>query len=244
MKWNNYNKFLYNDEPDGAGVGGGSEVSSVQQDNTPDIAGAVAAGMQRWQESQPKPQQQQRQYTQEEIDRELKVFKPTPELSKKFRDALAQDHGTGALQNVLGEMLQGIFGHTNTVTTLAMKKLMMDVDGEFGGVRDHISNERKAAAKKQFFDSYPDLKPFEDIMPAVASTVNLEGKSTKEANEILAAAAEKAIQKFHGEFKLTKSQAETTGGTNLKPAGMSTGGMGGGGKPPSAPARKASGIWS
>jgi hypothetical protein len=250
MKWNNWNNLLRNDDPDDLGGGGVSEDNNINDDNSdvrennspgqnPDaIAQAIAQGFSSLQQQQG-VQQQQQPLSQEEVERRLKVFKPTPELSKKFREALQQEHGTGALQNVLGEMLQGIFAHTNTVAQLIGQKTMMDVDQRYQGIAEHITEQKKQSAKKQFFNKYPSLKSFEQIMPAaVHAAGDLSGKSPQEVDKALASAAEKLIKQFDPNFSLAHAQ---TGGTNPRPASLSTGGSSGGN---SSQKPKSSSIWS
>lgn len=247
MKWNKYNNLLRNDNPDDLGGGGGVEHDNnnpgeVQENHSPEpnneIAQAIAQGFATLQ-SQQQQSQQPRQLTQEEIDQKLKVYKPTEELSKKFREALTQEHGSGALRNVLGEMIQGIFGHTNTVATLIGQKTLMDVQERYQGIDEHITEQKKAAAKNAFFKKYPSLKAFEKIMPAaVANAGDLSGKRPEEVDRILATSAETLIKQFDPNFTISHAQ---TGGTNPRPASLSNGGQGGGN---SAKTSRSSGIWS
>jgi|688.fasta_scaffold510373_2 hypothetical protein len=238
--WNKH-YILRNDDVDDNG-GGGDDNSNNQQvgeNSSPalsaEISSAIAQGFQSIQGQQ---QQGPPQLSQEEIDQRLKVYKPTPELSRKFRDALAQEHGTGALQGVLGEMMSGIFGHTNTVAQLIGQKTLMDVDSKYQGVAEHISEQKKSAAKKAFFKSYPALEPFKDIMPAAVQRAgDLTGKNSADVNKALASAAEGLIKQFDPNFTISHAQ---TGGTNPRPASMSNGGHGGGNAPVKT---RSSSIW-
>jgi hypothetical protein len=121
----------------------------------------------------------------------------------------------------------------------------MDFDQEVTPVREYITKRERIEKKKSFFRSYPELKPFgDDVIAAVASKIpasEVQGKTPKEVNTILAKKVEAAIVKIKPDFRLS-SQANS-GGPNPRPASMSSGGGGGaGGRGPSRP-KGASSIW-
>lgn len=195
----------------------------------PDLATAVAEGLARFNASRPQqqaPQPAQRQMTQDEIESALKVFKVTPALAKEFRDALAQDHGAGALSNVLGKIFSGLMTQAATYSDVSAQFHRGEIEAKFQPVADYAISERQRRNRAAFFKEYPELKNFEKVIPSIAQTIDPTGKTQEAIRKEIATGVEAFVKSIDPNFTLSKPQAQPQGGRT--PAQTSGGGMGGG----------------
>jgi hypothetical protein len=241
-----FNQFyvLRNDNPDDNGGGAGD---NDQQQAAPDsgedrIAAAIEQSFAKLEQRIPAPVAEvPRQLSPEEIKKALKVYEPSEELSQEFRAALGAEHGTGAMRKVLGKIFSGLSDQSATFTQLNYQKLKQDIDAEYAPVREHLTRQQKEAKKTMFFSEFPDLKDFEEVIPAVAQRLtndDTKGKSEKEVRKLLADRTYDMIRKINPTFQ----PSQANGGTNPRPATVSSGGAGGAGGSSAKP--RSSSIWS
>lgn len=246
-----FNQFyvLRNDDPDNLGGGGGvDENDSSQQQQAPvpsgeeKIAAAIEASFAKLESRIPAPQQEQpRQLSPEEIKKALKVYEPSEELAQEFRAALAEEHGKGSMRKVLGKIFAGLSDQSATFTQLNYQKLKQEIDESYAPVREHLTRQQKEAKKTMFFSEFPDLKDFEEVIPAVAQRLTVDdtkGKSEKEVRKLLADRTYEMIRKINPGFQ----PSQANGGNNPRPATVSSGGQGGAGG--TTVKTKSSSIWS
>lgn len=197
-----------------------------------DIAAAVASAVQTTQrQNQPVAPQM----TQEEIDRALRVFRPTAKQVEALREG-----GENAL-GALNEIVAGVYQQATTMSAYQMQLQMEKIQGILNPVHTYVQQQQMAALKNEFFTEHPDLKGLDPLLASIKDQIVQEGKTFSDKKLAFAEVATRARALMKSLPGMTPAgAAASVAATGTPPSNMSTqigggqGGAAGGGTPASA----------
>lgn len=181
--------------------------------------------------------------SQDELDKALRVFKPSAALIKKLRSENEEE----AVQ-ALNEIVQGTHTQATTLASYMFQMEMEKLQGQLNPLAQFVAEQRQSQLESEFQSKYPDLKDYRPLLLAVRDQLQREGRRfpNKEA-------AFEEIAKQARSMIATLPKAGAEGGGSGAPAASGTppshnmssltgGGQGGagsnGGSPQAGPAWK------
>jgi hypothetical protein len=117
------------------------------------------------------PHEPPRQYTQDEIDKMLNVWKPDASFLRK----MGFTEPTAEQLTALNELRDNLIRQANTMSEARIQQLFSERQKEIDEVRGYISEQRAQAATSAFFTKNPELKPYEEIVDAVSAKLEAGG---------------------------------------------------------------------
>jgi len=186
----------------GAGAGQGEEQQGGQAQQQPaalnlsedairKLAEAVSSGRQGDQQGG-----QQRQPTQEELDKMFNVYKPSPELIKALREG-----GEPAALAAISQMTGGAVKQALTLAAYQMQQELNKFRQMVEPAMQYAYEQQMEKMKSEFFTQHPDLKGYDPILTAIrdkfiASGVRFENKEA--AFKAVAEEARKVLSNLPG----------------------------------------------
>jgi hypothetical protein len=163
-----------------------------------------------------------RQYTQDEIDKMLNVWKPDAGFLRKMGFA----EPTAEQLSAIHELRDNLIRQANTMSEARIQQLFSERQKEIDEVRGYISEQRAQAATNAFFAKNPELKPYEEIVDAVSAKLDASGFKAPSQDKVFEEIARNTTEVL----KRMNVKVEKKGG---KPAGsrmaqLAGGGQGGG----------------
>lgn len=127
---------------------------------------------------QPVQQQEEPQMSEEEFNRRLNVYQPTPQLLKAIREG-----DEVAALSELTAMVQGITRYAATLSGLAMQQRMAEMDKRYQPALSHAQAQQMKQWKEDFTKQFPDLAPYEALGENVVAALKAEGAKFKTIDE-------------------------------------------------------------
>lgn len=203
------------------------------------IAEAVRAGMQQ---SQPQPQM-----TQEEINKQLKVWNPDTDFATNVAQAFTpNDEGQVNPENiakVFQLMHQNQMTQAQTYAQALVQQMQQQVQQQVQPLQTHYQEQQKKQMQSEFTKNYPALKPYESLMQSAAATLQASGANFRTKEEMfpaLASSMEQMIKTMNPNFTLNNAPPQAQ--NNVTPASLLAGGQNNQGSQAPSNGRSAS-IW-
>lgn len=124
--------------------------------------------------------------SQEELDRALKVFKP----SMKHIEAI-QGGGEGAVQ-ALAEIAQGIYQQANTMAAYQLAMMQEQLEARLNPLQSHYQQQQARELQNEFMTAYPTLKGYEPLLMSIRDQLVREGTKFKDKTAAFAEVAKRA----------------------------------------------------
>jgi hypothetical protein len=164
----------------GAGGGAAGAAPNPTVGLTAEQLQQLIAGVgQSHQAAAPIQQQQQRQYTQEEFDRVMNVYRPSAAQLRALRNAENEEEALAALN----DMLQGASRQAITMAQYGMQAQRQEIEQMINPLRSFYAEAQKERLKTEFYQQHGDLKPYEPFVTALIDSMQARGMKfpTKEA---------------------------------------------------------------
>ena len=209
--------------------GKGKPATGLTKDDITDILSRVMPSGGEREQRQP-----DRQYTQDEIDKMLNVWKPDAGFLRKMGFA----EPTAEQLSAINELRDNLVRQANTMSEARIQQLFTERQKEIDEVRGYISEQRAQAATNAFFAKNPELKPYVEIVDAVSAKLDASGFKAPSQDKVFEEIARNTTEVLKRmnvkvEKKGGKSagnrMAQLTGGGQ---GGGDTGGKGGGKRKP------------
>jgi hypothetical protein len=171
--------------------------------------------------------QPDRQYTQDEIDKMLNVWKPDASFLRKMGFA----EPTAEQLSAINELRDNLVRQANTMSEARIQQLFTERQKEIDEVRGYIYEQRAQAATSAFFAKNPELKPYEEIVDAVSAKLDASGFKAPSQDKVFEEIARNTTEVLKRmNVKVEKKGGKPTGNRMAQLAGGGQGGGDGGGK--------------
>lgn len=148
------------------------------------------------------PQQQQPQgLTDEELDAQLRVFRPDESMAKKF---FGEDAGPEQVQ-LLNELVTGITNHLTSVMGYSNGLIREELRGQYQPALDHVASVKQEKFTGLLQEVYPSLKGREAVINKACEYLKSQGfkpKSGSEAGQAVAKVSEQILRSADPQFQL------------------------------------------
>lgn len=125
------------------------------------------------------PQQQERQYTREEVDKMLNVWNADTAFLKK----LGIGEPTADNLAALHEMRDKLILQSQTLMDARMQQYVKEQLKDVEALRAYVTEQQAAATVNSFFEKNPDLKQYEEIVDAVSLKMEKNGFTAKNQSQ-------------------------------------------------------------
>jgi len=173
----------------------------------------------------PETKQPEKQYTPEEIEKILNVWKPDASFLKKMGFAEPTAEQLAAIH----EMRDALVRQANTMSEARIQQLLTEREAEIQELRSYVSEQRAEATTKAFYTANPELEQYEEVVEAVSAKLESQGfkapTQTKVFEEI-AKNTHEVLKRMN--VKVDKTKPAKPAGTRM--ASLAGGGQGGGEK--------------
>lgn len=185
------------------------------------------------------PKEAPRQPTAEEVAQYWRVYNPEETDKEFFRKFFrlppdASDEEVAQVRELFGGVQAGLMRQAITAAQNYIKMARMEMDEEYGPLKEFVETQKREATRGRFFGEYPGLddKRFNKIIDATARSLdNKVFQSEAEYFKALAEGAAGSIKEILPDFDLGAKQKTTTKpGQTPKLPRTSAGGGGGAGK--------------
>lgn len=190
--WNELRILL---SPDGAGGGGEEEDDQLLAGESGDDEGEEREEDEEGKSDQPSPaltkddvttilssvipaaidqaksKQDEPKLTEEEVNKLLNVWNP----DTSFLQSLGIASPTADNLKALHSMRDALIRQANTMADARLQQYVKDQLKDLDEIRGYISEQRAAATMKSFYEKYPELQQYEEIVDAVSSKLDSNG---------------------------------------------------------------------
>lgn len=170
--------------------------------------------------------QPEKQYSQEDFNRAMNVFDPTPQqveaILKGGEDAVA------ALRQIVGGVNKQSLTMASYMIQQAVEQEASKIREEFGPARTFAQQQQEEKLKVEFVEKHPDLKGYEPLLVEVVGQMKASGfnaETKEEAFKALADRARAVIKSLPG-MKPANGDGKPDPTTSRMPT-LSSGGQGG-----------------
>lgn len=224
------------EQDDGQQQGGDDQQQQQGQQQVDDKAGKEPAitveavrELLRSERGQGQQQQQEKQYTAEELDQMFDVWKPQMELVTAIREG-----DEAAALKAMTDMRNGLLKQANKMTEYQMQILKRELLGQVQPAVAFANDQAAAKDREEFFKANEDLRPNEKLVTTVFNALRAEGvkaPTVAAAYKLLADRTRALLPNNNGNGSGDgqSSAASNTNGNRPKPAQLSRGSQAGGG---------------
>jgi hypothetical protein len=213
----------------------GGDVKGVEADDktedkplTEDRLTAVLENLVAKREEGEKP----KEYTQDEIDQLLQVYKPSDKLVTDLR---AEDPKVAIA--AIKELVGGVIKQANTMADLRIQQIVADLrEKEMAPLQRYYQEEAARREEEKFYSKNDDLKPYELVVNAVTAKMEQSGKkfdSKEKAFDEIARLSREAIKSMgitpKGATGKLASRTSSQGGSRMSTLSSGSGGRVAGG---------------
>lgn len=204
-----------------------------------DIAAAVTKGMQAAQGGQQQQQEPEKELTQEEIDQYLKRAKYTAEDLKSLGFVSDEDSADEVDRKVktFSDLQRRAIQEAVTTAQLLVQHQSEQMQQNIQPIAQHVQQQRQEELKNQFYETYPALKEYEQLVTLSANELSqsgqTEGKSNQEIFDLVASKASQYVKQFGGKELDLKATPKSQSSAGKVPQPASKGGTGGRSQMPS-----------
>ena len=195
------------------------------------IAQTVAQTMQQFQQTQ--NQNQQREYTPEELSKHFQIWNPDERFVNELNALNDPEAPIDQKLGVLHGLRDGIMQQAFRAAQLYMEQQMGQFKQQINPAIEMAQQRQSKQLMGEFHTRYPGLKGQEELVDSITARLSATGfkpKSKDEAFDKVATIAESVLKKANPQFALKKSEGvngmPSMAGTNM--GGFSTGNSGGG----------------
>jgi hypothetical protein len=168
-----------------------------------------------------------KEYTQEEIDDLLQVYKPSEKL---ITDLRAEDPKVALA--AIKELTSGVIKQANTMADIRIQQIVSELrEKELTPLQAHYQEEAARRAEDAFYAKNEDLKPYEIVVNAVTAQIEQSGKkfdSKKQVFEEIARVSREAIKSMGITPKKgangSAGRASSSGGSRMSALSSGSGG--------------------
>jgi hypothetical protein len=214
-------------EGDDKGGGDGDENKSktnLTKDDITDILSRVMPAGEVREERQPA-----KQYTQEEIDQLLNVWKPDASFVRKLTGA---ENPTAEQLAAVHEMRDHLIRQANTMSEARFQQVLGEYKAQLDELSGFVSEQRAQANTERFYNQYSELKPYEEIVDAVSAKLNASGFKAANLDKVfeeIAKSTTEVLKRMNIKVEKKKGGGAGTGGNGKSRMSQLTGGGQGGG---------------